>query len=89
VYGDRVKSAVEQIQTNYSKMSIAPTKASHTAAPNMQEHVWTVSDTRDKAGVILRAASTTTEYMRLWMRDLLRDIEPICGELVYERVFTS
>jgi hypothetical protein len=27
--------------------------------------------------------------MRLWMRDLLRDIEPICGELVYERVFTS
>ncbi|KAI8054616.1 UreD urease accessory protein-domain-containing protein [Syncephalis plumigaleata] len=90
VYGDRVKSVVEQIRAEYSKVSISSMKkASHNTVPNMQEHVWAVSDTRDKAGVILRAASTTTEYMRLWMRGLLRDIEPICGDLVYERVFTS
>ncbi|KAI9592771.1 UreD-domain-containing protein [Syncephalis fuscata] len=88
VYGSRVRPVVERVRAEYNKLSIAPTKSSHlTEAP--RQHVWSVSDTRDKAGIILRAASFTTEYMRTWLRDLLRDVEPICGDLVYERIFTS
>ncbi|RKP24096.1 UreD-domain-containing protein [Syncephalis pseudoplumigaleata] len=88
VYGGRVRTVVERVRAEYSKVSIAPTKASHTTS-TVQEHVWAMSDTRDKAGIVLRAASTTTECMRLWLRELLCDLEPICGDLVYERIFTT
>ncbi|RKP06157.1 UreD urease accessory protein-domain-containing protein [Thamnocephalis sphaerospora] len=87
VCGERVEPVAKHIRAEFAKVTVQPRGCG--TSTEMRDLVWSASDMRDETGVIVRAAARTTEQLRQWMRALLCDLAPICGEVVFERVLTS
>ncbi|RKP11628.1 UreD urease accessory protein-domain-containing protein [Piptocephalis cylindrospora] len=47
--------------------------------------IWSVCDTRDGAGIVVRCSALTTEGVTDWLREVLDVLSDVCGEDILER----
>jgi urease accessory protein len=85
VYGTQVTTLIQHIRIEYAQLQPTP-RTRHTTTPPL---IWFATNTRDDAGIVVRAAALTTQHLRQWIRTLLSDIRHLCGQPVYDRIFTN
>ncbi|ORX83998.1 UreD-domain-containing protein [Basidiobolus meristosporus CBS 931.73] len=82
IYGPHLKELTKSILEEFNRISISP--RSSKLPP--QSPIWSASVIGNDDGVILRAAALTTEEIRLFVKEHLKEIVPIIGDDVYSRM---
>ncbi|KAK9767983.1 hypothetical protein K7432_001753 [Basidiobolus ranarum] len=82
LYGPQLKTLVHSILEQFNQITISP--RSSKLPP--QSPIWSASVIGDEDGVILRAAALTTEEIRLFVKEQLKEIVPLIGDDVYSRI---
>lgn len=80
LYGSLVNDAMQDINTEYSRISVFKTKLP-------SDLIWSVSPIADGLGCVVRVAGKDTESVKTWIGKALRKLVQVVGVDVYRRAF--